>query len=306
MKNQRLRSDELAGIQYLGLDGITQSCISALTLLFTREEKLIKAALLTVGQVHGFLVWTESQEIFAIKAGFSSGYGGEGPRGLAVALALLIKHRVDVEEYMVDPLLISRLSASCLLHLDIENIAHASPARPSRWHDYIYEYRTLVDSSGKNLARHYGLSVPFALIDDRIMDCAVSFREDADAAIILAYRRLEDIFRKRTGLKGEGTRLFGNAFSGAEPLLRWDVPDDGESKGRAQLFSAVYMAFRNARVHRELEVDMEAALREFLLVNELFRLEAEARTETQLLAERRSEDNSDQCSLPLTSTRPNE
>lgn len=291
MTNQRLRSKELAGIQYLGLDGITQSCLSALAHLLSDEKNLMKAALLTAGHTHGFVIWTEFEEIIAIKAGFSSGYGGEGPHGLAVSLALLIKHRVDVEEYIVDQLMISRLSASCLLQQDIEHLTHAPPNRPQRWHDYLYEYRTVVDQSGKNLARHYGLLIPFALIDDRIMDLAVNFRDDTDAAIISAFRRLETIFRKRTGLQGEGTRLFANSFSGVDPILQWNVPDEGESKGRAQLFPAVYMAFRNARVHREIEIDIEAALREFLLVNELFRLEAEAMTASELLIAKKENQN---------------
>lgn len=289
MTNQKLRSDDLAGIQYLGLDGITQSCLVALVSLIGREDLITAAALLTCEQSHGFFIWTEFDEIIAIKAGFSSGYGGEGPRGLATALTLLQRHRVEVEEYVVDALFMDRLSASCLLQQDIDHVEQANPLRPRRWYDYVYAYEHVVKLDGNGLAHCYNLSVPFGLIDHRIMDLALTFRSNPDGSIISAFRRLEDVFRVRTGLAGEGTRLFGNAFGGDNPVLRWDVPDLGECRGRAQLFSAAFMAFRNARVHRELQLDMKSALREFLVVNELFCLESEAMKESEILMKRQDE-----------------
>jgi hypothetical protein len=289
MTNQRLRSKDLAAIQYLGLDGITQSCLTALTSLFARENPVTAGALLTCGQSHGFFIWTEFDEIIAIKPGFSSGYAGEGPRGLATALSLLQRHLVEVDEYLVDALFMARLSASCLLQRDIDHVEQVGPLRPRRWYEYVYAYEHVVNLGGNGLSNCYDLSIPFGLIDHRIMDLAIAFRKNPDGSIISAFRRLEDVFRARTGLAGEGTRLFGNGFAGDNPVLRWDVPDLGECRGRAQLFSAAFMAFRNARFHRELQLDMKSALREFLIVNELFCLESEAMTETEIIMKRQSE-----------------
>lgn len=286
MKNQRLRSADLAGIQYWGLAGITQSCIVAVTSLFNLRERIRHAALVTASGRHGFLIETEFEEIIAVKAGFTSGYPGEGPRGLAVALQLLSKHRVEIDEYLVDEAWLARLDASCLLQSDLDTIERTPPLRPQRWHDYLYDQRRVVDEDGTGLAHYYGFAVPFGLIDDRIMDLAVDFRDNPDAALFVGYRRLEDVFRERTGMAGEGTKLFAKAFLGDSPLLRWDLPDEGESKGRAQLFAAAYMAFRNARFHREFGNDTDAALREFLILNELYRLEAEAMTEFEINAAR--------------------
>lgn len=290
MNNQRLRSSDLAGIQYLGLDGITQSCLAALASLLAREDAITAAAILTCGQAHGFFIWTEFDEIIAIKAGFSSGYGGEGPRGFATALSLLQRHRVEVDEYFVDRFFMARLSASCLLQQDIDHVKKANRLRPRSWYDYIHPFREdVVYRGGEGVQQSYSVSIPFCVIDHRIMDLAIAFRTNPDGTIISAFRRLEDIFRARTGLAGEGTGLLGSAFAGDNPVLRWDVPDPGECRGRAQLFSAAFMAFRNARVHRELELDMKSALREFLVVNELFCLESEAMKESEILTKRLGE-----------------
>ncbi len=284
--NQRLLLRELAAIQYIGMDGVTAPCIAAIALQLSRsEERIQKAALLTCGAYHGFLLFTEYDGITAVKPGFASGYSGEGPSGLAAALMLLQRHNVDIEEYIVDQAFFERLGFSCLLERDVTAIKTDVPVRPQRWYDYVHPYCDEPDTEN-GLSNYYPLDLPLGLIDERIVDLALKFRDDEDAAIISAFRRLEDILRKRTGLTGEGANLFSKVFMTDTAPLRWDVMDNGEAKGRASLFSATYMAYRNARVHREVELSSKGAFREFLLVNELYLLEAEAMTEAELNAKR--------------------
>lgn len=286
MRSHRVATKDLAGIQYVGLDGITQSCIRAITGLLNCGQLLTGASLVTCDANHAFILTTEYKETIAVKAGFASGYSGEGPRGLATALKILHRHEVDIDEYLVQPAFMHRLSLSCLLQTDLDFIDGAHPVRPQRWYDYIYDQGEEFLSSPERLASNYPSTIPFALVDPRIIDLAVAFYKGQDAAILSAYRRLEDTVRGRTGLSGEGTRLFSKAFLNDGAPLRWDVPDEGESKGRASLFNATYTAFRNARAHREIPSGLDAELREFLLVNELYRLEAEAMTESQLREKR--------------------
>jgi hypothetical protein len=118
--------------------------------------------------------------------------------------------------------------------------------------------------------------IPFAIIDARIIDLAISFWKDPDDKLLKGYRRLEDAIRKRTSLDEHGTKLFSQTFAGNNPKLTWDHIDDGERAGRANLFTGAYMAHRNPRAHRELESDRDGQLAEFLLLNHLFRLEKEA------------------------------
>lgn len=293
---QLLRSQDLAGIQYRGESGLTSPCLNAIAALLSCREPIKYAYLITYDSMHAFIFSNEYEDLVVIKPGFRSGYSGEGPRGLAIALKLLERHRIETDEYTVDALFMERLEQSCLLQSDIDALQRQSPIRPQRWYDYMYETRKEGESLMSQLSRHYPLAIPFAIIDERIIDLAVDFLGNEDASLISAYRRLEDVLRKRTGLMGEGTRLFSKAFLGDDCPLRWDVPDDGEAKGRANLFNATYMAFRNARVHREGEFSAETTLRELLLINELFKLEAEAFTESEL-KKKREEDMSIKDSL---------
>jgi hypothetical protein len=123
----------------------------------------------------------------------------------------------------------------------------------------------------------FPLVVPFGLVDERIVDLAVNLAERADSAVTHAFKRLESIFVERCGKpNGYGVRLFKEALKGPCSLLTWEGIGEQEAEGRAELFVAVYRGFRNRRAHKELDSKPAEALREFLLVNELFLLEAEA------------------------------
>ena len=75
-----------------------------------------------------------------IRAGFTSGYLGEGPKGLAKALSLLEKHRIETEEILVSKKLLNRLNSSSLSDQDIDFIFQQKIIRPIRLHDYIYPF----------------------------------------------------------------------------------------------------------------------------------------------------------------------
>jgi hypothetical protein len=275
MKGHRITSTDLAGIEYVGHTGSTSSCIQAITRLIHGGEEIKNALLITCHTHHAFLLVNQYDNVVAVKAGFTSGYLGEGPRGLATALAILYRHNAEIEEYDVEPKLMHRLEFSCLLQDDINSVRNTRPVRPRRWDKYLFDSDTSLRPPNNRLFHYYPSAVPFRLIDERIMDLAVKFHENEDGIIIAAFRRLEETLRSRTGLTEEsGTKLFSKAFLSENAPLGWDVPDEGESKGRANLFIAVYMAFRNARVHREQLHEADEGIREFLLVNELFRLEA--------------------------------
>lgn len=262
-------------IQYLGRPSTTASCLEVIGRLFHCGEQVDLAWLLSSINLHAFILHNREGELFAIKAGFTSGYLGEGPKGLATALQMLRRHGVEIKELQVSFRVINRLNNTLLTKKDLDKLAATVPVHPMRWDEYVFQHSPSMCHFDV-VKEHYPIEIPFGLIDDRIFNLALRFSDDADAAVVGAYRRLEDGVRSRTGLSESGAKLFSKAFTVEGSPLYWDRPDDSESKGRGNLFSATYTAFRNARAHREMSLSREEELREFLLINELFRLEAEA------------------------------
>lgn len=75
MKSQSLSINALAGIEYLGLHGITQACLTAITGLISNGVQIKLARLITCDNEHAFLLSDDLDRTVAIKAGFASGYG---------------------------------------------------------------------------------------------------------------------------------------------------------------------------------------------------------------------------------------
>lgn len=262
-------------VDYLGNIGITDTCLFSLYNLIQTHADLSYALLLTNDQTHAFILKDLTENYYIIRAGFTSGYSGEGPKGLAKALTILRKHQIDTEEVLVPTKLFNRLNSSSLSDQDIDFIFQEKIVRPIRLHDYIYPFENEVAQTS-NLKRYYPLELPYSTIDDRIFDLALLFKQDPDSALTKAYKRLEDIVRERTNLNEHSTKLFSQAFNTSNAPLTWTVPDKSEIVGRANLFLGTCQAFRNVRTHREKEESLIHQYREFLLINELYLLESEA------------------------------
>lgn len=262
---------------YLGEAGVTETCLYSLFNLIQTHADLSYALLLTNDQSHAFIIKDKSNSYYIIRSGFTSGYPGEGPKGLAKALTILNQHQIETEELVVSSKLMSKLNNSSLSDNDIDFIFNEKIIRPIRLHDYIYLFKHEIINRS-DLKPYYPLELPHSIIDDRIFDLALLFKQDPDSALTKAYKRLEDIVRLRTGVNEHSTKLFAQVFQGENALLTWDVPDTAEIKGRINLFTGSYMAFRNARAHREKDENLVHQYREFLLINELYLLESEAKS----------------------------
>ncbi|TKR33536.1 TIGR02391 family protein [Luteimonas gilva] len=266
--------NDLAGIEYHGLSGITQACVIAIIRLIQCDAWITGATLLTCGHQHSFLLRLDETDYIAIKDGFTSGYSGEGPRGLAAALLALHEFGVAVEEVDVSRGILDRLGRSAMTNKDIQIIEESKAIRPTRWYDYIYDVTDAIEKKS-SANEFFPPLIPFRLIDSRIMDLAIRFQKEPDAAIMTGYRRLEQILASKCGLVGAvGSKLFAKAFQVDGSLLFWEGVDEGEAKGRASLFIGAYSAFRNRRAHAELSHRLEDDIREFLLLNQLYVLEA--------------------------------
>lgn len=265
----------LAGIEYCGLPGISSECQDAVMRLLQYGDRITRVRILSGSGDHCLLLTVNVGDLIAVKSGFGSGYMGEGSHAFSYVLQLLDTHGAQIEEYEVTPDVIDRLDGSSLTMADIENLDAARPIRPTRWHDYVFEDHWERGHSG-TLWLEFPPLVPFAIIDSRIIDLAISFWEGPDQKLLTGYRRLEDIVRKRTGIDEHGAKLFSQAFLGPTAKLSWKGLDTGQQTGRASLFTGAFMAYRNPRAHREVESDANNQLVEFLLLNHLYCLEKDS------------------------------
>lgn len=265
----------LAGIEYIGLPGVSQECKDAVMRLLQYGNVITRVRILSCSGEHCLLLTVDVGDLIAVKSGFGSGYMGEGSHAFSCVLQLLDVHGAKIEEYKVTHDVVDRLDSSSLTTADIENLDAAAPIRPTRWHDYVFEEHWERARSG-TLWLEFPPLVPFAIIDSRIIDLAISFWESPDQKLLTGYRRLEDIVRKRTGINEHGAKLFSQAFLGSTAKLSWAGVDAGEQTGRASLFTGAFMAYRNPRAHREVESEANSQLTEFLLLNHLYCLEKES------------------------------
>ena len=279
-EKKTLNQNDLAGIQYLGLAGVTAQCLRGIARLIHFGDTIHHARLITSKENHhSFILTVNHNEQVAIKSGFASGYTGTGAHGLSTAIQMLMRHHVKIDEYNVSSEFIERLDRSCLLHSDLEQLEEQKAVKPDRYADYIIGVdfiarRHLYDND--LLRSEFPAAIPFHIIDDRIMDLALDFPTNPDFCILSAFRRLEDIIRERTELKDEsGESFFGRAFHGPESILCWDGHKN-EQKGKANMFVGIFGTYRNPRAHREQKTKIGEYLREFLLLNELFLLESNA------------------------------
>jgi hypothetical protein len=267
--------DEPAGIEYGGIAGGSKDCEDAIVMLLQLGGQIVRARILTHEGQHCILLTDEIGDPIAIKSGFSSGYGGKGPRTFSYVLQLLSSHGAEIEEYEVDEAIITRIDSSALMVSDLKRLDKSRPIRPTRWHSYVSENDCKRASSG-TLWQEFPPIIPLAIIDSRVIDLALSFWKDPDDKLLKGYRRLEDLIRGRTGVDEHGARLLSQTFAGNKPKLSWKDVGESEKIGRANLFTGAYMAYRNPRAHRELKTYQDAQLAEFLLLNQLYRLEREA------------------------------
>lgn len=274
MNNVWNKNKKLAGINYAGSE-TTRSCIDAIIRRISYGDEIRKAILVSCENRHAFiLTLNNNEEILAIKSGFTSGYNGEGPKGLSYTIRLLWNHVDWLDEYSVDNDFIERINNSSLTNYDLWWLDSALTTEPGSIDNYILESD---DFSKGALYSRFPTQIPLSITDYRILEFANEFYDNPDNALLHAYRRLEDIVRRKSGLGNEhSSKLFVKAFQDPESPLTWQHLNQSESQGRINLFTGAYMAFRNRRAHKEPEYNPKQNFNEFMLLNLLFTFESEA------------------------------
>lgn len=261
-------------IQYVGVAGITRYCIDSIQRYLQYGDALAQVKIVTCANHHAFIISTsEEQDFIVVRGGFASGYPGEGPSGFAYALSLFEAFKADVQEFEVSNKFFNRLNQSLLTSSDLSNLGSQRPVRPSRISDYTHPFDKLdkgIDWNG------FPLSMPYRVIDSRIMNLATDFWTDPSERILTGYKRFEDTLREKCQSVEHGRKLFARAFRDNDSILYWKELQHNEQATRANFIIESYSCFRNPRAHREINTGPENLLSEFLVLNQLFRFEKEA------------------------------
>lgn len=274
------KADAMPEIQYVGVEGVSWDCVKAVARFLQFGDKITSARLLTAHNVHGLLLTVGAGDIVAVKSGFTSGYPGTGPGALSYILTLLDEHDIPVKDIDVPAALIERLNHCALTAKDLELVEGGRNLWAAR--GYKYELDVHAEAARQStLWEKFPAVIPYAIIDRRIIDLAISFWESPDERLMTGYRRLEEIVRKRTGLEEHSYKLFSLAFQGQNSKLTWKDIHESEHNGRGQLITGAYMAYRNPRAHKNMEHSEAELLMEFLLLNTLYRLEGNAEERVQ-------------------------
>lgn len=269
-------NSQSAEIEYHGVSGDSLGCRTAVFRLVQYGTRITDAHILTSGKFHCVLLSIDSGDPVAIRSGFASGYNGLGPTTFSEVLGVLHAVGANIDEYEVDSEVIKRIDKAALTAEDMRTIYSSHAIRPQRWPDYVLNDHW-TDNEIHAQWHRFPCVIPFAVIDGRIMDLAVSFWEGPDDKLMKGFRRLEGIVRKRAGSEEYGLKLFQNAFSPDRGKLRWEHVQRPERTAKLDLMKGMFGSYRNVRAHRESGNDSRASLlAEFLLLNHLYRLESEA------------------------------
>jgi hypothetical protein len=270
-------------LEYQGSAGSTQPCIDAVEAILHSRRAIARCVILTdrssMHPSHALLLVEPTGIEIIVKSGFKSGYGGTGPKGFSATLALLDWHGVELDEVDVDHGLMERLDASAMTLGDLEAIRSARSIRPQELWDYILEQDEIGPDRGNPWTRREQV-IPFGMLDERLAPLARDFWADPDSVLFRVHRALEEAVKAKAALtqeeaNGGPAKVFSAAFN-VDGKLHWPGISSSEHTGRSNLFVGAVSAYRNPRAHRELRSRPGEALREFMLYNHLFHLEAAA------------------------------
>jgi hypothetical protein len=262
-------------IDYLNGRGTTQGAQEALMCTLQNYPEIKQAWLLTESVYHCIVLHLPNDQYTVVRGGFASGHGGEGAKGLSRTLLFLNSLDIVVSEVVLPFKMWRKVDDAKLSHSDITWLQQQRKD-PSGWQRYILAGD--LDRCKTELWGRAIPAVPMVTIDSRLHDVAMKFWDNPDAKLLDGFRMLETIVRNRIGSTKGGIPLFQDAFQAKDHPLDW--PESNQTlynnSTRSVLFLAIYSEFRNARAHNIIKRSANELLSELLMLNQLFRFEAES------------------------------
>lgn len=273
MANKTDPRSHASGIRFIATFLSAHESYKAVQLVLQSEECLKIAYILTYENHHCILFENDFGEMIAVNSGFASGYGGAGHAAFSRSLAAIKFHHLEINEILIPEKLFQKFQAGLLSGNEWKRIERLKKIKHATYVDYMLDGHHAY-SDDYYPWHEFEPILPFGLIDQRISDLAKSFSKNPDEAILKGFRRLEDILRLRTSLKSSSQGLVRECFLNKKPMLTWKNIEAGEITGLANLFMGAFAAYRNPRAHSEIIKNRDSLVREFMILNHLFCLEA--------------------------------
>jgi hypothetical protein len=254
-------------IEYGGSDGITETCLDAVFRYINYGDQINEVDILTYNMDHALLMRFGDGHCAFIRSGFSSGYSGEAPKGLALVIQIFLSLNVRIREYNVNRSFFKRVNAALIRMKDLVYLNKLKACKP-------LSYDRFVSLNQMNAAFEHQVwsklkePIPYALFDTRIADLVQEYREKPNDALLTGYKRLENILQAKFITKSFGLNLIKEIMDKKNSIWTPGI-SEGVQKGRSLLFQGCFSSFRNELAHNEF-VHVEYGLSEFLLLNLLF------------------------------------
>lgn len=129
----------LAGIEYVGLAGISKECQDAVLRLLQYGDRITHVKILSSSNDHCLLLTVNVGDVVAVKSGFASGYLGDGSHTFSYVLTVLEAHGAEIDEFKVPPDVIERTdSASLSLPQSSSPSRNRERWPPSSWQSFSF------------------------------------------------------------------------------------------------------------------------------------------------------------------------
>ena len=275
-------------VQYMGTPHDLRSCLLAIDTIVNSERPPKRASLVTWAEdrpkhleKHLFLFWSwKEARLTVVRSAFTSGYSGEGPRALSVALCMIWDKGVPMDQLYVSEDLFNAINRQHATEEMLNGLrVQGELVEPWTAHYVRAEDKQMVlEQTFWPMWHTPGLAFDF--LDAELAErCHSLYPDNVGSAIREAYILVEERLRA----------LIGSSSTGEETLSGQDLisgalhPENGiltdrslprsERDGLFLMFKGSHMYVRNPRAHRFVdEKDPQCAIEFICLADLLLRL----------------------------------
>ena len=249
----------------MGLAGMSRPSLLAIDAIVNSQYPPRKASVVTWmknrkdGQgEHLFLFWEWNEvDLTVVHSGFTSGYGGEGPRSYSQALCMILDRGIPTNEIRVDETEFDAIEHRKMTTKLAERLRTANDT-PIEWpwigvwdrHETEIEDQTFWKTWHRP-------KLDFDFLDPELTKrCRSLWPLHAEAAVFEAFRIVEERLRALVGGSGEGEdpligeRLITKALNPKDGILTDKSLASSEREGLHLMFRGAYQFVRNPRAHR--------------------------------------------------------